>query len=330
MSHGGRQEPARGARRRRGVGRPDPLLLRPDGAATTASPARWASCPASEHTRSVMRPYGVWAVISPFNFPMALAAGPTGGALVAGNTVVLKPSPQGSFTGDKLYECLRDAGLPAGVFHVLPGGDEIGKAVVAHPERRRPHLHRLATRSACRSTGTSPRAYPKPVVCEMGGKNPAIVSAKADLDTAARASPARPSASPGRSARPARASTSSATVLRAVRSAARRARRPARGRRPHRARRLHRPGDRRRGRRAASRTPSRTPARRAASLAGGEVLGKTTAGAAGHYVAPTVVDRPARPTTSCSATSCSCRSWPWPRSTRSTRRSTLANDTDSA
>src|SRR6266511_2498702 len=59
-----------------------------------------------EHTRSVLRPYGVWAVISPFNFPMALAAGPSGAALVAGNTVLFKPSPQGSFTGVKLYECL--------------------------------------------------------------------------------------------------------------------------------------------------------------------------------------------------------------------------------
>src|SRR6266516_2848956 len=46
----------------------------------------------NEHTRSVLRPYGVWAVISPFNFPMALAAGPSGAALVAGNTVLFKPS----------------------------------------------------------------------------------------------------------------------------------------------------------------------------------------------------------------------------------------------
>src|ERR671930_319499 len=87
---------------------------------------------ANEHPRSVLKPYGVWAVISPFNFPMALAAGPAGAALVAGNTVVLKPSPQGSFTGYKLYECLRDAGLPGGVFHFLPGGDDVGKLVVAH------------------------------------------------------------------------------------------------------------------------------------------------------------------------------------------------------
>ncbi len=61
----------------------------------------------AERTRSVLRPFGVWGVISPFNFPMALAAGPAGGALVAGNTVVLKPSPQGAFSAHKLAECLR-------------------------------------------------------------------------------------------------------------------------------------------------------------------------------------------------------------------------------
>lgn len=139
---------------------------------------------ARETTRSVMRPYGVWGVISPFNFPMALAAGPTAGALVAGNTVVLKPSPQGTFSAIKLYECLRDAGLPEGVFHVVPGGDEIGKAVVGHKD--------VAGLSFTGSyeVGMSiykefATDYPKPVVCEMGGKNPAIVSRKADLDTAA-------------------------------------------------------------------------------------------------------------------------------------------------
>ncbi len=115
---------------------------------------------------------------------MALAAGPTAGALVAGNTVVLKPSPQGTFSAIKLYECLRDAGLPADVFHVVTGGDEIGKAVVAHPDVAG------LTFTGSYEVGMSiyrnfARAYPKPVVCEMGGKNPAIVSAKADIETAA-------------------------------------------------------------------------------------------------------------------------------------------------
>jgi 1-pyrroline-5-carboxylate dehydrogenase len=137
-----------------------------------------------ERNLSVLRPYGVWGVISPFNFPMALAAGPAGAALAAGNTVVLKPSPQGSLTAARLYECFLDAGLDPEVLHLLPGGDEAGAALVAHPGV-----------SGLTFTGSYPvgmsiyrqfaGAYPKPVICEMGGKNPAIVSARADLDTAA-------------------------------------------------------------------------------------------------------------------------------------------------
>jgi 1-pyrroline-5-carboxylate dehydrogenase len=139
---------------------------------------------ANEHTRSVLRPYGVWAVISPFNFPMALAAGPAGGALVAGNTVVFKPSPQGSFTGVKLFECLRDAGLPAGAFHYLPGGDEVGAAVVRHPGVDG------ITFTGSYQVGMQiyeqfATGFPRPAVCEMGGKNPTVISAKADLDLAA-------------------------------------------------------------------------------------------------------------------------------------------------
>ncbi len=137
-----------------------------------------------EHTRSVLKPYGVWAVISPFNFPMALAAGPAGSALAAGNPVVFKPSPQGSFTGVKLYECLRDAGLPAGAFHFLPGGDEVGAAVVRHPGVDG------ITFTGSYAVGMQiyksfATAYPKPAVIEMGGKNPTVVSASADLDLAA-------------------------------------------------------------------------------------------------------------------------------------------------
>jgi 1-pyrroline-5-carboxylate dehydrogenase len=138
-----------------------------------------------EKNVSVLRPYGVWAVISPFNFPMALAAGPAGAALAAGNTVVLKPSPQGSFTAAKLYECFRDAGLDPDVFHLLPGGDDTGAALVAHPG-----VSGL-TFTGSYAVGMSIYrqfagfGYPKPVICEMGGKNPALVSAHADLDVAA-------------------------------------------------------------------------------------------------------------------------------------------------
>ncbi len=103
---------------------------------------------------------------------------------IAGNTVLFKPSPQGSFTGVKLYECLRDAGVPAGAFHFLPGGDEVGAAIV-----RNPGVDGI-TFTGSYAVGmhvykTFATAYPKPTVIEMGGKNPTVVSAKADLDLAA-------------------------------------------------------------------------------------------------------------------------------------------------
>lgn len=137
-----------------------------------------------EHTRSVLRPYGVWGVVSPFNFPMALAAGPAGAALVAGNTVVLKPSLQGSCTASALLECARAAELPPGVLQLLPGGDDIGAALVAHPG-----LDGLTFTGSYAVGMELYRSFafqfPKPVICEMGGKNAAIVTASADLELAA-------------------------------------------------------------------------------------------------------------------------------------------------
>jgi 1-pyrroline-5-carboxylate dehydrogenase len=139
----------------------------------------------AEATSDVMRPYGVWAVISPFNFPMALSAGPMGAALVAGNTVVLKPSEQGVFTGLKTCEILWEAGVPAGALHVVTGpGETVGKALVAHPDVAG------ITFTGSYEVGmeiyrTFTRDHPKPTICEMGGKNPVIVSRKADLGVAA-------------------------------------------------------------------------------------------------------------------------------------------------
>jgi 1-pyrroline-5-carboxylate dehydrogenase len=137
-----------------------------------------------ESNRSVLRPYGLWVVISPFNFPMALAGGPAGGALVAGNTVILKPSHQGFFTGLKLYEAIREGGVPAGAFHVLTGpGSTVGAELWQSPE-----VDGL-TFTGSYAVGMQiykgfAKDYPKPAICEMGGKNPAIVTAKADLDKA--------------------------------------------------------------------------------------------------------------------------------------------------
>jgi 1-pyrroline-5-carboxylate dehydrogenase len=140
--------------------------------------------PQKEHNVSVLRPYGVWAVISPFNFPMALAGGPTGGALAAGNTVVLKPSHQGYFTALKLYEALRDGGVPGGAFHIVTGpGRTVGDELYNNPDVDG------MTFTGSYAVGMQiyrnfAKEYPKPAICEMGGKNPAIVTANADLDKA--------------------------------------------------------------------------------------------------------------------------------------------------
>ena len=83
--------------------------------------------------RSVMRPYGAWAVIAPFNFPLALAGGPTAAALVTGNTVVVKGATDTPWAGRLLADCIRDAGLPPGVFQYLSGsGREVGEAGHGH------------------------------------------------------------------------------------------------------------------------------------------------------------------------------------------------------
>ncbi len=137
------------------------------------------------NTRSILRPHGVFAVISPFNFPMALCAGPTAAALIAGNTVVFKPSSVAPMSGVNLVQAYRDAGLPDGVLNLVMGpGETVGAEL-----RENPGIdgivftgsyavgfdlyHRFSTR------------YPKPTIVEMGGKNPAVVSRKADLEEAA-------------------------------------------------------------------------------------------------------------------------------------------------
>jgi 1-pyrroline-5-carboxylate dehydrogenase len=136
-----------------------------------------------EVTTDVMRPYGVWAVIAPFNYPSALVAGPAGAALVAGNTCIIKPSEIGSLTGHLVYRALVEAGVPEGVVNIVNGGGEVGAALVNHPG-----VDGL-TFTGSSAVGMSiiqsfSTAHPKPAVCEMGGKNPVIVTATADLDLA--------------------------------------------------------------------------------------------------------------------------------------------------
>jgi 1-pyrroline-5-carboxylate dehydrogenase len=139
----------------------------------------------AERCTVVQRPYGVFAVIAPFNFPVALSLGMISAALVAGNTVVFKPSDAAGLTGRLVVEALAAGGVPDGVLNLVYGGSEAGAALVRHP-----HVDGFAftgsnavgmsiLRHAASSTGT------RPVLCEMGGKNPAFVAASADLEAAA-------------------------------------------------------------------------------------------------------------------------------------------------
>ena len=135
---------------------------------------------------SVMKPYGVWVVISPFNFPAALTGGPAGAALTAGNTLVIKPASGTTWTTALLVDCFRQAGIPDGVVNFVSGpGSTVGKALVESKD-----VDGLTfTGSFDVGMGIyrsfAEGDYVRPTILELGGKNPAIVSRNADLEDAA-------------------------------------------------------------------------------------------------------------------------------------------------
>lgn len=140
----------------------------------------------ASHNRGVMKPYGPWVVITPFNFPLALGAGPVAAALTTGNTVVLKGATATPWAGRLLADCIRDAGLPAGVFNYLSGGSgTLGETLTGSP------LTAGVTFTGSYEVGMGivrklqAGPWPRPCIAEMGGKNPCIVTAGADLERAA-------------------------------------------------------------------------------------------------------------------------------------------------
>jgi 1-pyrroline-5-carboxylate dehydrogenase len=135
---------------------------------------------------SVLRPHGAWVVISPFNFPAALTAGPSGAALVTGNCIVIKPATDAPWTSRLLAECFRDADIPAGAINYVTGpGGTLGEALITSTEIDGMtftgsydvgmHIYRSFAQGR----------YPRPIILEMGGKNASIVSRNADLERAA-------------------------------------------------------------------------------------------------------------------------------------------------
>ena len=138
-----------------------------------------------ERNTDVMRPYGVFACVAPFNFPLALSTGMSSAALMVGNAVVYKPAEDTPLTGLKLYEVYRDAGVPAGVFHFLSGrGSQMGDALWKHPGVDGIVFTGSKEVGLRIYQGISAK-YVKPCLLELGGKNATIVMDSADLDAAA-------------------------------------------------------------------------------------------------------------------------------------------------
>ncbi|MEA2607498.1 MAG: hypothetical protein QOI00_2255, partial [Chloroflexota bacterium] len=137
------------------------------------------------HTKSILRPHGVFAVISPFNFPMALSCGPSAAAMLAGNTVVFKPSSAAPMSAVKLVEAYRDAGVPDGVINFVMGPGETVGAELRENSGIDGIVFTGSYEVGMDLFRTFSARYPKPTIVEMGGKNPAVVSRHADLDEAA-------------------------------------------------------------------------------------------------------------------------------------------------
>jgi 1-pyrroline-5-carboxylate dehydrogenase len=136
-----------------------------------------------EHNFDVCKPFGVWPVISPFNFPFMLANGMAMGALITGNSVVLKPTSEAPLTGLMLYQLYVDAGVPAGAVNYVTGpGGNYEDEFVSNPD-----VSGIAF-TGSRDVGMrlfrrfhTEQPYPKPILLEMGSKNPTIVTARADM-----------------------------------------------------------------------------------------------------------------------------------------------------
>jgi RHH-type proline utilization regulon transcriptional repressor/proline dehydrogenase/delta 1-pyrroline-5-carboxylate dehydrogenase len=152
-----------------------------------AGASRLGDAPGEVNHR-LLSPRGVAAVIAPWNFPLAIPTGMVSAALVTGNPVLFKPSERAVIVGQWLVEILAQAGLPPGVLQFVPGGPEVGKALVTAPE--------VATVAFTGSKDvglwilqqagsvSSGSRFVKRVIAEMGGKNAILIDESADLDEA--------------------------------------------------------------------------------------------------------------------------------------------------
>jgi 1-pyrroline-5-carboxylate dehydrogenase len=137
-----------------------------------------------EANETRMLPYGVFAVIAPFNFPIAITTGMVAGALVTGNTVVLKPTMDTPLCAEEIRRAMVDAGVPPGVLNVVYGGGAtVGQALVDSDDVDG-YVFTGSVGVGLSILRAAQRRTPRPVIAEMGGKNPIIVTDRADLDAA--------------------------------------------------------------------------------------------------------------------------------------------------
>ncbi len=131
-------------------------------------------------------PLGVVGVISPWNFPVAIPIWKMAPALIYGNTVVLKPAQETAVTAAKVVECIAEAGLPAGVLNMVTGsGSVIGQGLAEHPDVN--GITFTGSNQVGKRVGQAALARGAKYQLEMGGKNPIIIAADADLDLAVNA-----------------------------------------------------------------------------------------------------------------------------------------------
>jgi 1-pyrroline-5-carboxylate dehydrogenase len=138
----------------------------------------------NEYVRSILEPYGVWAVIAPFNF-VALSVGMSTGAMITGNTIVYKPASDTPWMGYRFLELLHEAGLPAGVMNYVAGeGGTVGDELVKN-ETLQGIVFTGSRDIGIASYSKFSSKIPRPFIAEMGGKNASFVSDNSDLEKAA-------------------------------------------------------------------------------------------------------------------------------------------------
>ncbi len=137
-----------------------------------------------EHAKSVLKPYGVWNVIAPFNFPLAIATGMTTGATLVGNTAVLKPASDTPLMSYELCRALEKARLPMGVLNFVTGpGSTVGQELVESKDVSGV-VFTGSWDVGSKSLVEFQSASPRPFIAEMGGKNATIVTSKANIENA--------------------------------------------------------------------------------------------------------------------------------------------------